>query len=176
MCNASDTDKKLYAEYIKSTSACEKIIRRDVARTYPEIDLFKGKEGQEALFNVIKAYSLHDREVGYCQGSGFIVGLLLMQMPEEDAFAVFVQIMQNFKMRDMFKPSMFYLGSCLFVLENLVQEQMPELHVHFQSQVSFYILKVLFIFFYLNLFCKKNAENKYVMLLLFLGFYLELKC
>lgn len=27
-----------------------------------------------------QAYSLHDREVGYCQGSGFIVGLLLMQV------------------------------------------------------------------------------------------------
>ena len=28
----------------------------------------------------LQAYSLHDREVGYCQGSGFIVGLLLMQV------------------------------------------------------------------------------------------------
>lgn len=78
---------------------------------------------------------MHDREVGYCQGSGFIVGLLLMQMPEEDAFAVTVQIMQHHKMRDMFKPSMIYLGLCMYQLENLVQEQMPDLHVHFQSQV-----------------------------------------
>lgn len=56
------------------------VIRRDIARTYPEHDLFKEKDGvgQESLFNVMKAYSLHDREVGYCQGSGFIVGLLLM--------------------------------------------------------------------------------------------------
>ena len=29
---------------------------------------------------IFQAYSLHDREVGYCQGSGFIVGLLLMQV------------------------------------------------------------------------------------------------
>lgn len=42
----------------------------------------------------MKAYSLHDREVGYCQGSAFIVGLLLMQMPEEEAFAVLVKLMQ----------------------------------------------------------------------------------
>ena len=28
----------------------------------------------------MKAYSLHDREVGYCQGTAFIVGLLLMQV------------------------------------------------------------------------------------------------
>ena len=36
--------------------------------------------GQESLFNVMKAYSIHDREVGYCQGSAFIVGLLLMEV------------------------------------------------------------------------------------------------
>ncbi|XP_049534450.1 ecotropic viral integration site 5 ortholog isoform X4 [Anopheles darlingi] len=136
LCGASDADKKQYAEYIKATSACEKVIRRDIARTYPEHDFFKEKDGlgQEALFNVMKAYSLHDREVGYCQGSGFIVGLLLMQMPEEEAFAVLVQIMQQYRMRDMFKPSMAELGLCMYQLESIVQEQIPELHLHFQSQ------------------------------------------
>lgn len=136
LCGATETDKKQYAEYIKATSACEKVIRRDIARTYPEHDFFKEKDGlgQEALFNVMKAYSLHDREVGYCQGSGFIVGLLLMQMPEEDAFSVLVQIMQQYRMRDMFKPSMAELGLCMYQLENIVQEQIPELHLHFQSQ------------------------------------------
>uniref|UniRef100_A0A1L8DVN3 Putative ypt/rab gtpase activating protein n=1 Tax=Nyssomyia neivai TaxID=330878 RepID=A0A1L8DVN3_9DIPT len=136
LCGAAEADKKQYAEYIKATSACEKVIRRDIARTYPEHDFFKEKDGlgQEALFNVMKAYSLHDREVGYCQGSGFIVGLLLMQMPEEEAFAVLVQIMQQHRMRDMFKPSMAELGLCMYQLENLVQEQLPEMHVHFQSQ------------------------------------------
>ena len=28
----------------------------------------------------MKAYSLRDKDVGYCQGSGFIVGLLLMHV------------------------------------------------------------------------------------------------
>lgn len=85
LCGASEADKRQYADYIKATSACEKVIRRDIARTYPEHDFFKEKDGlgQEALFNVMKAYSLHDREVGYCQGSGFIVGLLLMQVSRQ---------------------------------------------------------------------------------------------
>ncbi|XP_052850676.1 ecotropic viral integration site 5 ortholog isoform X4 [Drosophila gunungcola] len=133
---AAEADKKQYAEYIKATSACEKVIRRDIARTYPEVEFFKEKDGpgQEALFNVIKAYSLHDREVGYCQGSGFIVGLLLMQMPEEEAFAVLVQIMKQHRMRHMFKPSMSELGLCMYQLENLVQEQIPDMHIHFQQQ------------------------------------------
>ncbi|CAG0921624.1 unnamed protein product [Notodromas monacha] len=76
--------KNKYVQYIKAPSPCEKVIRRDIARTYPEHDYFKEKDGfgQESLFNVMKAYSLHDREVGYCQGSAFIVGLLLMQVSE----------------------------------------------------------------------------------------------
>lgn len=54
---------------------------RDIPRTYPELEFFKdGGRGQQALFNVIKAYSIHDKEVGYCQGSAFIVGQLLLQV------------------------------------------------------------------------------------------------
>ncbi len=128
--------KPKFAEYIKTQSACEKVIRRDIARTYPEHDFFKKKDGvgQEALFNVMKAYSVHDREVGYCQGSAFIVGLLLMQMPEEEAFCVLVRLMQEYRMREMFKPSMAELGLCMYQLEMLVQEHISDLFAHFQSQ------------------------------------------
>ncbi|CAF1398107.1 unnamed protein product [Adineta ricciae] len=118
------------------TSPCEKVIRRDISRTYPQYDFFKEKHGlgQESLFNVIKAYSLYDREVGYCQGIAFIVGLLLMHMPEEEAFAVLVSIMQDYKMRDMYKPDMFYLGLCVYQLECLIQENLPDLYRHFRSE------------------------------------------
>jgi len=137
LCSAHDSpDKAKYADYMKRQSACEKVIRRDIARTYPEHDFFKKKDGvgQEALFNVMKAYSIHDREVGYCQGSAFIVGLLLMQMPEEETFAVLVKMMQEYRMREMFKPSMAELGLCMYQLEVLVQEHIPDLYGHFQSQ------------------------------------------
>ncbi|CAB4055650.1 EVI5 [Lepeophtheirus salmonis] len=114
----------------------KKVIRRDMARTYPEHEFFKKKDGigQEALFNVMKAYSIHDREVGYCQGSAFIVGLLLMQMPEEESFAVLVKIMQEYRMREMFKPSMAELGLCMYQLDMLLQEHVPDVYAHFQSQ------------------------------------------
>ena len=73
-------------------------------------------------------------QVGYCQGSAFIVGILLMQMPEEESFAVLVRIMTDYRMREMFKPSMAELGLCMYQLDTLVQEHIPELYVHFQSQ------------------------------------------
>ncbi|KAJ4943777.1 hypothetical protein JOQ06_006272 [Pogonophryne albipinna] len=137
LCTAQNMPiKDQYSELLKMTSPCEKLIRRDIARTYPEHDFFKEKDcsGQEVLFNVMKAYSLVDREVGYCQGSAFIVGLLLMQMPEEEAFCVFVKLMQDYRLRELFKPSMAELGLCMYQFESMIQEQLPELHIHFQAQ------------------------------------------
>ncbi|XP_017652031.1 ecotropic viral integration site 5 protein homolog isoform X5 [Nannospalax galili] len=137
LCSAQNMPiKDQYSELLKMTSPCEKLIRRDIARTYPEHNFFKEKDslGQEVLFNVMKAYSLVDREVGYCQGSAFIVGLLLMQMPEEEAFCVFVKLMQDYRLRELFKPSMAELGLCMYQFECMIQEHLPELFVHFQSQ------------------------------------------
>ncbi|XP_053354184.1 ecotropic viral integration site 5 protein homolog isoform X5 [Clarias gariepinus] len=137
LCSAQNLPiKDQYSELLKMTSPCEKLIRRDIARTYPEHEFFKEKDslGQEVLFNVMKAYSLVDREVGYCQGSAFIVGLLLMQMPEEEAFCVFVKLMQDYRLRELFKPSMAELGLCMYQFEYMIQEQLPELHIHFQAQ------------------------------------------
>ncbi|XP_022236978.1 ecotropic viral integration site 5 ortholog-like isoform X2 [Limulus polyphemus] len=137
LCNAQVCPaKNNYAEYIKSYSPCEKVIRRDIARTYPEHEFFREKDGvgQESLFNVMKAYSLHDKEVGYCQGSAFIVGLLLLQMPEEEAFIVLVRLMEDYRLREIYKPTMAELGLRMYQLECIVQEILPELHMHLQSQ------------------------------------------
>ncbi|XP_029440600.1 EVI5-like protein isoform X2 [Rhinatrema bivittatum] len=137
LCSATDMPvKNQYSELLKMSSPCEKLIRRDIARTYPEHEFFKGQDslGQEVLFNVMKAYSLVDREVGYCQGSAFIVGLLLMQMPEEEAFCVFVRLMQEYRLRELFKPSMAELGLCIYQFEYMLQDQLPELNIHFRSQ------------------------------------------
>lgn len=55
----------------------------------PEIVL-EGRGGQAAMRRVLKAYSAYDREIGYCQGMNFIVGMLLTLMTEEETFWVLV--------------------------------------------------------------------------------------
>ena len=42
-------------------------------------------------------------------------------MPEEDAFCVFVRLMYDYKLRDLFKPSMADLSLCFYQLERLVE-------------------------------------------------------
>jgi len=42
-------------------------------------------------------------------------------MPEEEAFAVLVKIMLEYRLRELFKPSMAELGLCMFQLECMIQ-------------------------------------------------------
>jgi ecotropic viral integration site 5 protein len=42
-------------------------------------------------------------------------------MPEEEAFAVFVKLMEVYRLRELYKPTMTELGLCMFQLECIVQ-------------------------------------------------------
>ncbi|KAG1672558.1 hypothetical protein FOA52_010658 [Chlamydomonas sp. UWO 241] len=62
-------------------------IMRDLNRTYPTNLYFMERQGpgQLALYNVLRALTA-STEAGYVQGMGFIAAVLLLHMPEEDAF------------------------------------------------------------------------------------------
>ena len=42
-------------------------------------------------------------------------------MPEEEAFCVLVKLMQDYRLRELFKPTMAELGLCMFQLECMIQ-------------------------------------------------------
>jgi len=50
---------------------CEGDIKKDVERTFPGNPEFQlpCSSGNNKLYNILKAYSQHDLEVGYCQGT-----------------------------------------------------------------------------------------------------------
>ncbi|KAF9984041.1 hypothetical protein BGZ75_004401 [Mortierella antarctica] len=133
MSQASSTYlETMYTQLLKEHSPYERIIQRDLARTFPQIDMFKeeGGKGQEMLRNVLKAYSLYDPHVGYCQGLGFLVGPLLMNMGEKEAFCVFVRLMETYDMRTMFTLNMEGLQLRLYQFSALLSEHLPMLHAH----------------------------------------------
>ncbi|XP_051556433.1 ecotropic viral integration site 5 protein homolog isoform X3 [Myxocyprinus asiaticus] len=137
LCDAQNVSaRQQYSELLTISSPSKTLIHRDLKRILPQYLLFQNHNStsQEALFNVLKAYSVLDREIGYCQGSVFIVGLLITQMSEEEAFCVFVRLMKDFRMRELYRSSMVELGCCIHQLDSMIQEQLPELHSHFQTQ------------------------------------------
>lgn len=72
--------QEVYMALLKQASVYEKAITRDLHRTFPHHPYFQSHQGQESLFNVVKAYSLYDPEVGYCQGLAFVAGPLLLNV------------------------------------------------------------------------------------------------
>eukprot|EP00064_Thunnus_orientalis_P005384 superscaffoldBa00000524_g5398 len=67
------------------------------------------------------AYSVYDEEIGYCQGQSFLAAVLLLHMPEEQAFSVLVKIMFDYGLRDLFKQNFEDLHCKFFQLERLMQ-------------------------------------------------------
>ncbi|KAI0983585.1 hypothetical protein GJ496_004427 [Pomphorhynchus laevis] len=61
--------------------------------------------GQSDLYNVLKAYSLYNKNVGYCQALAPIASVLLMHLPANQAFWVLVCICQ-FYMPNYYGPGL----------------------------------------------------------------------
>nr|XP_037842103.1 rab GTPase-activating protein 1-like isoform X5 [Chlorocebus sabaeus] len=122
-----------YRILITKDSAQESVITRDIHRTFPAHDYFKdtGGDGQESLYKICKAYSVYDEDIGYCQGQSFLAAVLLLHMPEEQAFCVLVKIMYDYGLRDLYKNNFEDLHCKFYQLERLMQEQLPDLHSHF---------------------------------------------
>ena len=74
-------------------------ISLDLDRTFYTHKMFmeKGGEGQQALFNILAVYARLNPSVGYCQGMAYVVAVLLMVMPEEEAFWASVTMFENKK-------------------------------------------------------------------------------
>jgi len=123
-----------YRILLTKTAPTEQIILRDVHRTYPAHENFRNTSSSsliDSLFKVCKAYAVYDEEVGYCQGLSFLVAALLLHMPEEQAFCVFVRVMTQYGLRDLFRNNFDALYLKFYQLERLLEDNMPDLYQHF---------------------------------------------
>ncbi|KAI4306611.1 hypothetical protein L6164_029872 [Bauhinia variegata] len=125
---------------IYETSASELDIIRDISRTFPSHVFFQQRHGpgQRSLYNVLKAYSVFDRDVGYVQGMGFLAGLLLLYMSEEDAFWLLVALLKgaiHAPMQGLYLAGLPLVQQYLFQFEQLVREHLPKLGEHFSQEM-----------------------------------------
>uniref|UniRef100_A0A671PIU8 Rab GTPase-activating protein 1 n=1 Tax=Sinocyclocheilus anshuiensis TaxID=1608454 RepID=A0A671PIU8_9TELE len=132
-CHNNDHLVEEYRTLITKESPQDSAITRDINRTFPAHDYFKdtGGDGQDSLYKICKAYSVYDEEIGYCQGQSFLAAVLLLHMPEEQAFSVLVKIMFEYGLRELFKQNFEDLHCKFFQLERLMQECIPDLYTHF---------------------------------------------
>lgn len=113
-------------------SPAAKQIETDLLRTLPNNKHYEcmNADGIPKLRRVLLAFSIYNADVGYCQGLNRIVAILLLFLPEEDAFWGLVYIVEKLM------PSGYYgqqltgaqIDQC--VLKDLIAEKLPRLASH----------------------------------------------
>eukprot|EP01117_Protostelium_nocturnum_P005613 TRINITY_DN2022_c2_g3_i1.p1 TRINITY_DN2022_c2_g3~~TRINITY_DN2022_c2_g3_i1.p1 ORF type:complete len:411 (+),score=154.97 TRINITY_DN2022_c2_g3_i1:300-1532(+) len=128
-------DTSMYEKLKESPVPIDQIeqIQKDLSRTYPQYDLFQQENVQETMFHILKALASHRQSVGYCQGMGYVAAFLSTMMPEEDAFWLMVQLIDNLQMADFWSPSLPGIPRAFFVLEKLLEFGLPKLSQHFKD-------------------------------------------
>jgi hypothetical protein len=131
----------------------DEMILKDVGRTFQN-ETVKGM--QTKLYCVLKAYSLYDRRVGYCQvrrivaetyrflpvlifickGLNYLAGTLLMVMSAEESFWILVVLLMRkgpYRLQSMFLRGTPQVVVCLYCLDRLTELFLPKLFSHFKE-------------------------------------------
>ncbi|KAL8210665.1 hypothetical protein R6Q57_005102 [Mikania cordata] len=103
-------------------------IEKDLPRTFPGHPALD-EGGRNALRRLLTAYARHNPSVGYCQAMNFFAGLLLLLMPEENAFWALLGILDDY-FEGYYSEEMIESQVDQLVFEELVRERFPKLVNH----------------------------------------------
>ncbi|KAK9692770.1 hypothetical protein K7432_014194 [Basidiobolus ranarum] len=106
------------------------VIEKDIQRCYPDNIMFyeANGDGQVNLYDVLKAYAQYNPEVGYCQGMGRLVGMMLMQnITPEDTFWLLVATIDKY-LSGYYTPTLSKLRIHAAVFDRLLLIHNPKLH------------------------------------------------
>jgi len=117
-------------------------IKKDLNRTLSGIKIsnFILDDTQLILYNILKAFSLVDKEVSYCQGMNFIVGFLLIMSDfnEIETFYLMLSLFSktfkdNLCIRGFFLEGFPLLNFYVSLFLTLFSKNLPELKKHFEK-------------------------------------------
>lgn len=124
-----------YEDLLGQLTSHQHAIIIDLGRTFPTQKYFQASlgPGQLSLYNLLKAYSLLDSEVGYCQGLSFIGGVLLMHLEEQEAYYMLRYLMLELGLRRQYLPDMAALQVQLYQMARLLRDSHRDLYEHLEE-------------------------------------------
>lgn len=134
----------------KKNKKLEYEIKKDIERTFLEIsdekqlEILKTKKND--LYNILKAYGETDPDVGYSQGTNFIVFSLLSNIKSaKDAYWIFFQIMFDKCWRFLYTNNTPKLNILMEYLNREIKNRLPNLYsVMERENVLFYLIKNIY--------------------------------
>ncbi|XP_030521974.1 TBC1 domain family member 8B isoform X4 [Rhodamnia argentea] len=125
---ASDDEGKALDNSCDVQQKLKKQIEKDIPRTFPGHPALD-ENGRNSLRRLLIAYARHNPSVGYCQAMNFFAGLLLLLMPEENAFWALVGIIDDY-FGGYYTEEMIESQVDQLVFEELMRERFPKLVNH----------------------------------------------
>jgi len=132
-CNGTTTQRRATLDSVRSgeseiSGATSENDSVHIRATLPVEELRMG-QGQSSLRRVLRAYSMYDTDVGYCQGMNFIAAMFLTFLTEEESFWLLVVVMNEepYKLREMFGEDMAGTHEVLYIAEKLIAQFLPKL-------------------------------------------------
>ncbi|XP_056172392.1 uncharacterized protein LOC115674143 isoform X4 [Syzygium oleosum] len=125
---ASDEEGKALDNSSGVSQKLKKQIEKDIPRTFPGHPALD-ENGRNSLRRLLIAYARHNPSVGYCQAMNFFAGLLLLLMPEENAFWALVGIIDDY-FGGYYTEEMIESQVDQLVFEELMRERFPKLVNH----------------------------------------------
>ena len=107
-------------------------IEIDLSRTYPDEPYFSATgEGRGVLRQMLTAFSNYDPSMGYVQGMNFIAAALLWHATEVEGFWLLIHLMEEYDLRDNYGPSLPGLTKHCQIVNLILIEHLPRLHLLF---------------------------------------------
>lgn len=106
-------------------------IEKDLPRTFPGHPALDD-DGRDALRRLLTAYARHNPDVGYCQAMNFFAALLLLLMPEENAFWTLTGFIDDY-FEGYYSETMLESQVDQLVLDDLVRRHFPRLASHLDT-------------------------------------------
>ncbi|CAK8677308.1 unnamed protein product [Clavelina lepadiformis] len=132
-----ELDRSYYKDLVHSKEAQlpSKQIELDLLRTLPNNRHFSSlsSSGIDQLRRVLRAYSIHNPSIGYCQGLNRIVAVSLLYLCEEEAFWCLVAIVECIMPPDYYSTTLTASQADQRVFRDLMAEKLPRLHRHLET-------------------------------------------
>lgn len=110
-----------------------KQISRDIERTFQKHYAFRHTSMIHKLSRVLNAIALYDSKLGYVQGMNFVAGAILIHCEESIAFWLFIELLENYEMREVYDDGLIGMYRHSAILEKFISKYMPEINDHFEE-------------------------------------------
>lgn len=105
-------------------------IRLDLPRTFPDHVTLCEQAGRENLFNVLKAYTIFNPHIGYCQGLSYVAAVFLMFMNPEESFWMLHVVLSRDNLEAFYNPKMSKLIENAQMFDRILSAHLPNLAAH----------------------------------------------